>query len=272
MSVTIITSIGPVTLKEAYEGYEPGIDESSGPYLKKVYLCPTWASLYPVLNALWGVGTRPVSHPCPEAPNLRAVHVRAIPEGEYDSRDAGRPQFNLPKVEIVYAVPSYESVSADDPAGDHSFPADDDGPYLFMEQSIDWDVEVIKLPGRCYAFASDGKAVDAPVHRTIAVAQFVLVRKWQTFLPHANVKNYMNRLNDATFLGQPRGTIKFRKCQSRRTGSGTGERTQETAYTFLWREFDHNAQHRPDANYFELIQDADGANPYQYADLSALLS
>ena len=37
MPVTIPTSVGPVTLKEMYEGYEPGMDIQKGPYINKAW-------------------------------------------------------------------------------------------------------------------------------------------------------------------------------------------------------------------------------------------
>lgn len=270
MSVTLSTTIGPVTIKEAFEDYEAGIDLSRGPYLNKVYLCPSWASAFPVVNALMGSGTHPVRHACPESPNLRCINAVVAPKGEYDIKDSGRPQFNLPLIKTTYAIPTWEELVTDDPSGNQSFP-NSGTPFLYMEQSVDFDTEVIKLPNRAYAFASDGTPVDAPVHCTIAVAQFVITRKWQAILPVLDCTTYLNALNDSTFLGQPRGTVKFRKARTRRTGTSDGERTQEVELVFQWRTYDHNKQHRPEHLYFELIVDSSGNNPYQYMNLSNLL-
>lgn len=273
MAIVISTSIGPVGLKEMFDGYEAGLDTSRGPWVRKKYLAPTWASAFPVANALKGIGPRPVPHACPESANLRCLDAVIEPQAEYDARAGGRPEFNLPVIAVTYGVLSWDALATDDPGGNQSFPNDGSAgsPYLFMEQSIDWDTEVIKLPGRAYSFASDGTAIDVPVARSIAVAQFNLTRQWQSILPYANVASYMNRLNATTFLGQPRGQVKFRKCQSSRQFQSDATASQKVAFVFQWREFDHNKQHRPDRYLFELIVDSYGNNPYQYADLSQLL-
>lgn len=273
MPVTIFTSVGPVTLKEMYEGYEPGMDIQRGPFVTKLYLAPTWASAFACVNGLVGSGGTPIQHACPESPNLRCMSAVIKPRAEYDSRDSGHPQFNLPVIECVYAVPTWEAQVTDDPTGSQSFPnADEPGqPYLFMEQSIDWDSEVVKLPNRSYKFA-DGTVNDTPVSITVATAKFVLVRRWQTTLPYANVAAYMNRLNTSTFLGQAKGLVKFLNARSRRQFQSDGTRSQEVEYVFKWRKYDHNQVIRGDTGAFDTLINSTGGNPYIYADLNALLS
>ncbi len=274
MAVTLNTTVGPVTIKEMYEGYEAGIDLTRGPYVNKKYLCPDWPSTFPVANALMGGGVPPVGrHACPESTNLRCLNAVVQPKGEFDARDSGRPRFNLPIVSATYAIPTWSEQATDDPSANQSFPNEisPGQPYTYMDQSIDWDTETIKLPGRAYTFQTLGGAVDTPVARTIAVAQFVLVRRWQKQLPYANVTAYLNKLNNATFLGQPAGQIKFRKARARRSAFSDGTASQEVELVFQWREYDHNMQHRPDKFLFEKIVDSAGNTPYGYSDLTQLL-
>ncbi len=271
MSITLSTSIGSVTIKEAFEGYEAGVDVQRGPFIMKTYLAPTWASAFPVVNALMGAGRTPTRHVCPESPNLKCLSAVLQPRGEYDIRDSGRPQFNLAVIKATYGIPTWDELATDN--AENSFPneVNPGQSYTYMEQSIDFDTEVIKVPGRAYAFASDSKPIDTPIAVNVAVATFVLVRRWQEQLPYANVTRYLNNLNTATFLGQPRGQIKFRKAKTRRQFTSDGTVAQEVEYTFLWRQYDHNKFHRPDSSAFELIEDGSGNNPYQYADLTQLL-
>lgn len=271
MSISLATSIGTVTVREAFEGYEAGVDVQRGPFVNKVYLCPNWASAFPVVNALLGAGRTPGRHACPESPNLRCVSATLMPRGEYDIRDAGRPQFNLAIVKATYGIPTWDELATDSAANSFPNEVNPGQAYTYMEQSIDFDTEVIKLPGRAYAFTSDAKPVDAPVACTIAVATFTLVRRWQETLPYNNVVNYLNKLNTATFLGQPRGQIKFRKARTRRQFTSDGTVAQEVEYVFQWRQYDHNKQHRPDSSAFETIEDSSGNMPFAYADLTQLL-
>ena len=275
MPVTIPTSVGPVTLKEMYEGYEPGMDIQKGPYINKLYLVSSWNQAFAAVNALVGSGSRPVQHACPESPNLRCMSAVVKPRGEYDARDAGHPQFNMPVIACTYAVPTWEALTTDDPTGSQSFPdeANPGQPYLFMEQSIDWDTEIIKLPGRAYKFNSDGMVNDTPVNIPLPTAKFVLVRRWQTTLPYTNVTTYQqNPLNSTTFLGQSRGLIRFVNARTRRQFQSDGTRSQEVEYTFKWRAYDHNAQARPDTGAFDILVTSGGANPFGYSDLNNLLS
>lgn len=268
MAITIDTAVGPVILKEAFDGYRAGIG-TDGPYVVKQYLCPSWEVTFPVVNALKGFGLPPIPHACPESKNLRCVDAAVEPRAEVDARDGGRPRFNLPVVTATYGVLTWNALPQDDPANQQGF--DDNGqPFLFMEQSISFDTEVIKLPNTAYHFPSDGTVIDTPVAHSVAVAEFVLTRKWQAAFPVVNVTNYLNTLNQSTFLGQAKGQIKFRKAQTRRSWTSDGTATQDVTYTFQWREFDHNKQHRPDASLFELIVDKNGVNPYRYTDLTQL--
>jgi hypothetical protein len=265
-----------VLVKEMFDAYEAGMDVQRGPFVRKKYLCPSWNSAFPVVNALVGSGSRPIQHSCPESPNLRCSSAVIQPRGEFDVRDSGRPQFNLPVIEATYAVPTWETLNTDDPAGANSFPnADEPGqPYLFMEQSIDWDTEVLKLPGRAYGF-SDGVVNDTPFAVTVAVAQFVMVRRWQDTLPFANVTSFMNTLNTSTFLGQSKGLVKFRKARTRRQFQSDGTRSQEVEYVFQWRGVDHNKTIRGDTGAFDTLYvggSVFGNNPYNYTDLNALLA
>jgi hypothetical protein len=270
MAITISTSDGPMGLKEAYGGYEAGIDVSRGPYIRKRYLAPSWNAAFAVVNALMGIGGRPVPHRCPESLNLRCLNARLVPEAEVDARDGGHPRFNLPVIEADYGVLPWDAEPQDDPGGQQGF--DNDGqPFVFMEQSIDFDTEIIKLPNTTYIYTSTGKPVDVPCHVSVGTAEFVLVRHWQSTFPVLNVTGYLNRVNDARFLGQAEGTIKFRKARTRRSWTSDGTTTQEVEYRFQWREISHNMFPRPDSRNFDTIQDGSGNSPYRTAALSDLL-
>jgi hypothetical protein len=270
MAIIIKSGVGNMTLKEAYEGYEAGIDLSRGPYVRKRYLAPSWEAAFPAVNALMGIGGVPSPHRCPESTNLRCVNARLVPVAEVDARDGGHPQFNLPVIEADYGVLPWDVEASDDPTGQQGF--DDMGqPYLFMEQSIDFDTEIIKLPNTTYIYSSTGKPVDVPCHVSVGTAQFVLIRHWQSIFPVVNVTKYLNRVNKTTFLGQAPGTIKFRRARTRRSWTSDGTTTQEVEYVFQWREISHNKFPRPDSRNFDTIQDSAGDYPYAEEELSVLL-
>lgn len=270
MAFTLSTTAGAVTLYEQWDAFEKGIDIQRGPFVKAVYLVKDWSVTDQVCNALMGP-----PHTCPTSPNLVCLAATCKGLGELDPRTGGRPTFRGGLVEATYGLRTWEEQASEDPAGSQSFPneASPGQPYLYMEQSIDFDTEVVKLPNTSYKFlATPQLPLHVPVARTIAVAQFVLVRRWQSALPYANVTAYLNKLNSAVFLGQPIGQIKFRKARTRRQFKVDGTRTQEVEYVFQWREFDHNKVHRPDDTSWDFIVDDAGNKPYAYANLATLLA
>lgn len=270
MAILLSTAVGAVALKEAFEAYEAGIDIARGPYIRKVYLAPSWNVAFDCVNALMGFGVPPVPHRCPESPNLRCLAARLVPRAEYDARDSGRPRFNLPVIEADYGLLSWEAAAQDDPAGAQSFP-DDGSPFLFMEHSIDFDTEILKVPGTTYKYATSGKPIDTPFHISVGTALFTIIRHWQEVLPMIKVTQYLNRLNDRNFLGQDVGQIMFRRARTRRSWTSDGTTTQEVEYVFKWREVHHNAVPLPDGRGFDLISDGSGDGPFAFANLGDLL-
>ncbi len=283
MSITIDTTMGSKTLKENFEGYQAGIDES-GPYVLKTYTAPDYASAFACVNALRGTASvtggiggtivRALPHQPPESPGLYALSVVLDPQSEIDAKDDGRPRFNLPIIHVRYGVPRYEVQSSDDPGGINSFPNDDNpgSPYTFAMQSIDISTEYIKLPGSAYKFhTAPQHKLDTPVAGTIATANLVFIRKYIPYLPFNLVTQKLNGLNDATFLGQPRGLIKFTGARTRREFLSDGKVNQEIEVNLRWRQYDHNKQHRPDESSFDFIEDDSGNMPYTYRDLRPLV-
>jgi hypothetical protein len=288
MSISIATAAGSVTLKEMYEGYAKGIDPARGPWVRKRYLCP-WGYSDQVINALVGrpIVTSPggpvsyvFPHECPESPFLFCLSAECVPAAPYDVQDSGRPRFNLAPIEALYGVPPYDPTPDSDPsqaANSFTNDADPGTPFTYAIMSIDFDEEVIKLPGSAYEFnTADNNGnfltVDVPVAKTIAVANMVFIRKLIPYLPFSQWNGLMGKLNQSTFLGQPRGQIKFSKWRTRRETASDGTRTQEIELILKWREYDHNQIHRPDFKKFDFISDKKNGNfMYDYADLTPLV-
>jgi hypothetical protein len=285
MGFTLNTSIGGVPLKEQWETFEKGIDAIAGPWVKLQYTCEDWNSTDAVCNALMGrpivsgLGT-PVQylfpHPCPESPNLACLDARCVGVAEIDARDNGRPRFKWGVISAHYGIPQRFDFQAQDPSQSQNSFTNDDAPgtpFLYAMQSIDFDVEVIKIPGSAYTFfQSPTFPCDVPVSKTVGVANMVFVRKLVPYLPYDKLFKKMNKLNANTFLGQPRGQIKFRRFRTRREIASDGTRTQEIELHYQWREFDHNKIHRPDKKVFDFILDTNGNYLYEYDDLTATLS
>jgi hypothetical protein len=283
MAVVISTSVGNVRLEEQWEGYEKGIDITQGPWVMKPYTCP-WGVSDAVTNALMGkvflstLGAPPsylFPHACPESPNLFCLDARADGIGEVDDRAGGRPKYVLAKIHARYGVPlKYDFQNSDPSQAQNGFDNDASPgtPFLYAMQSIDFDTELVKLPGSAYTFEFPTVPNDTPVTRSVGVADMVFVRKLVPYFPYNQLFSLMNTLNATTFLGQPKGQIKFRKFRTRREISSDGTRTQEIELHFKWREYDHNKFHRPDRRNFDYLVDPSGNKVYDYTDLTPTLS
>lgn len=283
MSITLATTAGAVTLAENYDGYSFGVG-LDGPYIQKQYLAPSWDVAFPCVNALQGSvsvvggagGTiiRKIGHQCPESPNLYCLEAHGVGFNELDLRDSGRPTYGKALINARYGLPPYNQQTSDDPGGVNSFPNDatPGQPYIWQEESIDFDVETVRLAGSAYTFyTAPNLPVDYPVTKDIRVASLTIVRKYVPYLPFTIMTSLQTKVNSTTFLGQPAGQILFRKMATRTQRLSDGTKSQEVTMTFKWREEDHNKIPRPDTGVFDYVQTSGGLRRYQTADLRQLL-
>lgn len=283
MSITISTSIGSVTLKEEFSGFEAGID-LDGPYINKQYLAPSWESVFPTINALrgtvavsgglGGIVTRSTPHLCPESPNLYCLDARCVPIAEVDAKDSGRPTFRLPIISCSYRIPKYEVQTSDDPGGINGFTneAAPGSPFVYAMMSIDFASEVIPVPGAVFHFSAPTLKTKVSLVKTVGTAKMVFVRKFVPYLPFVNITQYLNKVNLGTFLGQPEGQVKFENMRTRREYLSDGTRSNEIELHFSWREYDHNKFLRDDDGTFDFLYTDSSATMYSYIDLKPLLN
>jgi len=288
MAIILDTSIGPVELKECWESYQKGVARDKGPWIKKVFRLEDWSKSDAVVNAFMGSASAsiidgPISrispHTCVESPNLVAINATCEGIGEVDIRDGGRPTWRLATVTVDYGIPTHETdVGGDINTVNNQFPNDETPgqPVPYITQSIDGGYESYMLPGTSYKYATPTSSgiylrLQQPVAATIAVANIVISRESVPYLPWPMIKSKYNRLNDTTFLGEPRGTIKFQTAHTRLTILSDGTRAQNLVLNFKWREYDWNKQHRPDESSFDFIQDDNGTKPYVYSNLRPLV-
>ena len=269
---------GPaIVLKEMWQDYGKGVDSSRGPWVKRLFLADDWTQTSAAINALTGAGLLRPPLRCPESPNLYCLDAEAVPIGEYDLHDGGMPQWRAGMISATFAIPPY-ATSADQQNVPPQFPNDASdgasGPYLFMEQSLDWDTELFKLPDTSFTFP-DGTPVDAPAFASVAVAEFIVVRKFQKALPFLNVTNYLNRLNAKPLFGVPKGQLQLKKVGTKLARMSDGSATADTTYRFKWKEVSHNMEFNPRTGKFDFIlsKNTDTASQfkYKYANLGDVL-
>jgi len=160
--ISLPTEIGPVSLKECWDGLRKGVGPS-GPYVEKTYLLEDWGSTNAAINALRGTislsGTSTLAvppHSCPESPNLYCVDAYAEPQCEIDAKDGGRPRFKQALIRCRYGTVPYNSLPSMDPNGNNSFPNDDNPNTAFTYALCRMRIgsEVIRVPQSVFKFAS----------------------------------------------------------------------------------------------------------------------
>lgn len=272
---TIMTTAGLVALKGQWDTFASGIDPGRGPWVRIDYVVEPASVANATINALLGAGVGAPSQVCPVSSNLRAIQAEAKGVGD-ELTTSGLPDFGLAVIAVTYGVPTWDQATTDDPGGANGFPNDDapGTPRLYLEQSMEFGSELVKVPRTVMRFA-DNLSTGTPSFRSVGIIDFTVVKHWATALPVVDFTTYINSINDRVFLGQPRGQIMFRKGRTRRRAMTDGTRAQEVEMVFRWREFDHNKQHRPDEASFAFVFDgASGAGnkTYTYRDLRNLLT
>lgn len=277
MAITVAGIVG----KEMWESFRKGRGEF-GPYVDLSYLVDFASADAFVDGVLGGIVTAGGSIrnvpklACPTNPRLYAMSAEYVGAGEANPTANGRPTFTAAVVEVRFAVPTWPQAFSDDPGGQQSFPneATPGQPIVFAECEIDMGGEFVTVPQGSLVFLSDSKPIDAPVGKWVGVSTFRIVRHYYPNLPTTKVATYLNKLNNATFLGRARGLVRFANAKTRQVQTSDGTRTQSWEMIFEAREHDWNEFIRPD----DMLFDAVGSpldstkQPYSYVDLAPLLA
>ncbi len=225
---------------------------------------------------------------CPTNPTLYAIDVDVDYAGEIpDAPPTYTPPalpppsqiaFQAAIVTVVYGNTPWPQFSTDDPGGEQSFQLESqpNEPLLGMECEIDHGGQAISLPNRALAF-DDGTPFgpdDPGMIRWESLDVWRVTRHNFPNLPWATVRKLKNKLNDDTFLGQPKGCVRFANARSAGTMTGQGFKCQRFDIIFEVKSQDWNMKIRPDDGTYGLVTLLrDGTvNPYKYDDLRGLLA
>lgn len=146
-------------------------------------------------------------------------------------------------VTITYRVPVWPFQRGDN-QDNNSFGTNDAerNALLWAEQEIDGDVEVITLPGTNAYWFQSGKAIATPCALFVYIQVMHIFYHKYPFLPANLTRAYLGTLNNADFLGCPRGTVMFCKPRTRHMVDSDGQFTQQAGFTFRFRKYDWNKE------------------------------
>jgi len=274
-----------ITAYERWEAFRKGRDEN-GPWVEMQYLVAfSTADAFcdAVLGGIQksGGGTGQfVNLPrqqCPTNPILRATSVGYEGIGEAGVGAGGRPTFTDAAVTVRYEVLDWVEIPSQDPGGQQSFPNDSQPgqPILLAECEIDFGGQVVTVPSGTLVFGSDSTPL-ADVTRGVwdGISTWRIVRHKFPNLPYSRVMNMINHVNGSTFLGQPKGCVRFANAKTKQVKTSDGTKTQNWELIFEVKQRDWNKFLRPDGFTWDLVQSSTSSliNPYIYDTLGTLLA
>src|SRR6185312_7560114 len=224
-----------ITAYERWENFRKGRAEG-GPWVEMEYLV-AFANADAFCDSVMGgivysggTARNLPRQPCPTNPTLYAMNAGYVGAGETAIGAGGRPTFTDAIVTVRYEVLNWVEFPSQDPGGQQSFPneAAPGTPLLLAECEIDMGGQVLTVPAKSLVFASDGSPLpsDTPVGVWDGFSTWRITRHKFPMLPFAKVASYQNHINNATFLGRPRGCVRFANARTKQIKTSDGTRTQ----------------------------------------------
>jgi hypothetical protein len=250
MSLTVQTEVGPVVLKELYDGFQKGIS-GGGPWIREKYLCPDWSLADKVCNAAlgltYGVGgingtiirQAPIFHPA--STNLFCMDVGPVEGFGSPIVNGGNVRYEQAIIPMSFGVPMFQlggSLNTIDPYNNLNFTQDI---YPFCTQSIDYDSEEYTMEGYWRYASSAPSAVAGKIitgsHTTISlpVAAMTITVHRVPYWPGPLLFTLLKKVNLYQFFGQPTGTVLFDKVRTNRVVNSDGTQTLDVEMVFRWR-------------------------------------
>ena len=253
-----------VPFKEVGEGLEEGNDERGG-FAHKPYLVD-WGNRILFSQQVMGqsaqsggskgVWTRQVPYSYPESPGLYAQSTQIKPFGEwFDTTPISYPSAI---VTVTFRPLDWQAVPMDDPF--YLNQIDPTTPVLYATQELDYGVEYVQLPSVGMPgvtippkFLSDSSVVPTPLNRRVTVVRMVYTWNQLPYIPMSQIQTFLDTLNDATFLGCPKGTVLFEGPKTIREQMSDGTVVQKLTYNFKYRSVDWNMSLRPDTGLWDVV-------------------
>jgi hypothetical protein len=275
----------PTTAVHTINGFSKGVDQS-GPFYKVIYLINNWSIADDFCNAIMGFGsstgpisgitvTKGVPHAHPLSPNLyarSAVVVEGL--GNPVLNADGYPDYDGGAlVEVEYRSPPYDFAGGQNLNNQ----IDPNTPLSWCTQEIDFSTTAYTSPNWTYHYASgphSGSYIN--VHATFEIPLTIMTLTFHKlpYMPMTAVRALRGKVNDATFLGAPAGTVLFKGAKINREPNPDGTIVQTVVLTFEERSSAHPWNSLPSADdpTFYPVEGPGGVKPYLTGDLSQLLN
>lgn len=206
-----------------------------------------------------GSATRyiPLSHP--DAPTLLCTKIKAVAKGGYTDP-------NLPVGQTV-ALSNWSKGFISLTFTSVPWPMDGSAPMMTTETRA--GSEVYTLAGSKLKFPSDGTIIQADAGITVPTTVYTLTIYLAVSLDDSALNALLGNVNNATFLGNPAGTIRFDGFNSQSTMTGSGQQAYTRTLMLTYRPVPWIQFLRPNG-VWEAAVKPDSSYVYTASDLSPL--
>lgn len=208
----------------------------------------------------------------PDDPRLYARSVEIKPHGAWYPTTP--LTYDHAIVTVTFRAPTWSFSTADDPLFLNSFSQDatENAALINCTQSLDWGVEWLPLPNSAATLKTSGKPLTSPQAKRVTVVRMVLTWTDLPYMPLSGILAYADVLNDATFLGRPRGTVMLEGPKTNRKRMADGTIVQDLTISLKTRAEDWNKVVIPDGTYDYVIFNADPSKMlFNYVSMRPLL-
>lgn len=267
------------------EGLEEGVNEQ-GPWARKPYAM-AWEDRGRFIAAMTGAGQvqagqnapwiRPTRYRYPDpsfADNIFAKGFSVRANGDWIKDETTRK----PVTPIAYAealvVVEFGMLDWMGIDFNNSFSPDPDEneALQYATQEIEFDSQEVAVPNK-FLRLTDGTKIDQPYNLRLAIISMKLTWHKVPYFPVSALKTYVGTLNDATWLGNSRGTVMFDGASTVRELDSKGDVTQKVMMSFKFRKKDWNQIIHPVlGTWWTVTSSLDSTwHPYEYTNFKNLL-
>jgi hypothetical protein len=208
----------------------------------------------------------------PDDPHLYARGVEIKPHGAWYKTTP--LTYDHAVVTVTFRAPEWSFSTADDPLFLNSFSQDEteNAALVNCTQTLEWSVEWLPIPNAVATLQTSGNKITTPMAKRVTVVRMVLTWTDLPYMPISGVLAYADVLNDAKFLGRPKGTVMLEGPKTTRKRMADGTVVQDLTLSLKTRANDWNKVLTQDGTWDTVIFNADPTkNLFPYVNMKPLL-
>jgi len=228
-------------------------------------------------GGLGGSWQRKIPLSYPDAPGIFAKTAEIKPNGAWKLTTP--ISFPQAIVTVTFRSPDWNYATSEDPFFLNSFSQDpvENSALLYCTQELSAGAEWISIPGAKAVYEVSGDKVTTSISRRFMVIRMVMTWHKLPYMPIGQLYNFVDVLNNDTFLGRPRGTVMMEDVKTTRERDAEGNIVQKLMVSLKTRKHDWNEVIQPDGTWDAVCFGLSGGLPdttkkqFGYIDFKPLL-